>query len=150
MAETFRLRGLRELHDALGQFDKATERRTLTRVAKKNLEPFAEKAKQLVPVDSGFTRDSIIIGTSLNRNAKRQDRNQPKNGVRVYAGTSARNAVPREFGAVWKDGTVLKAQPFMRPAWEATKDKMLNSVKADLASEIEKTAARAARKRAKA
>lgn len=149
MAETFRLTGSRELSAALEELGKAAERRVLTRVAKKNLEPFVEKAQGLAPVDEGFTRDSIVIGTKLTDRAKRADRKEPRNGVRVFAGTAARNAVPREFGAVWKDGTVLKAQPFMRPAWEASKDGMLASVQSDLMDEIDKAAARAARKKAR-
>lgn len=141
MSGTTKVTGLKELHDALGELKKTTERALLRRVATKNLEPFVERAKQLVPVDEGKLRDSIVIGTSLNRGARAEARKDPVQGVRVFAGTSNRNAVPREFGSVRSP-----AQPFARPAWDGTKDQMLDGVTRDLDAEIKKTAARAAKR----
>lgn len=141
MFNTVKITGLRELHGALGELKKTTERALLRRVATKALEPFVERAKQLVPVAEGDLRDSIVIGTNLNRGARREAKRDPVQGVRVFAGTSNRNAVPREFGSQRSAG-----RPFMRPAWETTKDRMLADVQADLMAEIEKTAARAAKR----
>lgn len=140
MADLVRLEGFRELSDALGELKKGTERSVLRRVSTKALEPFVERAKELAPVDDGDLRASIVIGNKLTDRAKRADKKHPRAGVRVFAGTANRNGVPREFGG--KD----PAQPFMRPAWESTKDAMLETVKADLRTEIDKAAARAARK----
>lgn len=140
---TVQLTGFKELHDALGQFKKSTERALLKRVATKALQPFAERARSLAPVDTGYLRDSIVVGTNLTRNAKRAAKKDPVEGVQVFAGTADRNAAPREFGTHDRP-----AHPFMRPAWEATKDGILDSVAADLRTEIEKTAARAAKRRA--
>lgn len=138
---TVRLEGARQLHDALGELKKPTERALLRRVAVKALEPVVERAKQLVPVDEGRLRDSIVIGTNLTSRAKRADKAQPKNGIRVFAGSASRNAVPREFGSVRS-----RPQPYMRPAWESEKERVLGEVENGLRDEIEKAAARAARK----
>ena len=145
-----KLTGFRELEAALGQFTKSTERGILKRVATQALEPFLEEAKRLVPVDEGTLRDSLVIGTSLNRSAKRAERKEPKDGVRVYAGTASRNAVPREFGAL-KDGSRerVRAQPYMRPAWDQKQDEVLDRVVDGLKPEIDKTAARVARRAAR-
>lgn len=144
MANQFKVSGFRELSDALGEFKKSTERTVLRRVAIKALQPFVDTAKQFVPVDEGWLRNSIVIGSNLTRNAKSADRLQPKAGVRVFAGTANRNGVPREFGT-WR----TRPQPFMRPAWDATAPKILDQVQRDLAAEVDKTAARIARKAGK-
>lgn len=140
-----KITGFKELHDALGQFKKSTERGVLNRVAKKALQPMLETAKAMAPVDTGELRDSINLATGpLTRGAKREDRQMPKRGVRMYVGTADRNAVPQEYGT-YKSA----AQPFMRPAWEMTKDRMLEGIADDLWAEIKKTADRAAKRTAK-
>jgi len=138
------LSGWRELGDALGELKKSTERAVLRRTAVKALTPFVERAKQLVPVHEGHLRDSIVIGTTLNSSAKAVERAEPKGGVRVFAGTANRNGVPREFGSERSP-----AHPFMRPAWDQTSAGMLDQIRTDLSTDIEATAARAARKAAK-
>lgn len=144
MARSFRISGFRELDQALAELPKSLERNVLRRVATKALQPFVERAKSLAPVDEGNLRDSIVIaGSGLSRGAKAVDRAEPKQGVRMYAGTANRNAVPREFGSIR-----APAHPFMRPAWDATSEGMLKSVAADLGPEIERTAARAAKRKA--
>ncbi len=144
MTDGMKISGFRELSDALGELKKSTERSVLRRTAVKALQPFVDRAKQLVPVHEGYLRDSIVIGTQLSKRAKAADRVEPRSGVRVFAGTANRNAVPREFGSIRSP-----AHPYARPAWDATKDGILDQVKTDLAADIEKTAARAARKAAK-
>lgn len=134
--------GFKEMHDALGELKKSTERALLKRVATKALQPFVERARMLAPVDTGYLRDSILVGTKLTRDAKRRAKKDPAQGVRVFAGTAARNGVPREFGTA-----KIPAHPFMRPAWAATKDIVLNNVERELRAGIEKTAARAAKRR---
>ena len=140
---TIKLSGFKEAHDALGTFKKSTERALLRRVATRALEPFVERAKQLVPVNEGNLRDSISIGTKLTRGARREAKRDPVQGVRMFAGTANRNGVPREFGSVRS-----APDPFMRPAWDSLKNSMAQSVLDDLGQEIERTAQRA-RKRSK-
>lgn len=145
MAGKVRLEGFRELDRALSELPKATERSVLRRVAKKALEPVLEDAQRLAPVDDGQLRDSIQIASAgLTPKARRHDRGRPKMGVRLYVGTASPYAYIREFGT-----HNAPAHPFMRPAWELNKDRMLEGIKADLKIEIEKSAARLAKKRAK-
>lgn len=140
----FRISGFDELEKALADLPKATERSVLRRVAKKALEPILDRAQQLVPVDEGRLRDSIVIGTRLTSRARRADRQEPREGVRLFVGTANRNAVPREFGTVRS-----RATPFMRPAWDGEKHNAFKIVLTDLGDEVENAAKRAARKRAR-
>ena len=140
-----KLDGFAELDKALGKLSNSLERGVLRRVARKALEPMLDQAQQLAPVDDGDLRDSIVMASSsLTKRAKQQERKEPTRGVKVFVGTASRNGVPREFGTVRS-----AAQPFMRPAWDSTKGKALQTVKDELAGEIERTAARAAKRKAK-
>lgn len=141
---TFKISGFAELEKALSDLPKATERSVLRRVGKKALEPILDRAKQLVPVDQGRLRDSLVIGSVLTGRAKRADKQEPREGVRIFMGTANRNGVPREFGTVRS-----AAQPFMRPAWDSEKANAFKVVLTDLGDEVEKAAKRAARKKAR-
>lgn len=141
---TFKISGFAELEKALADLPKATERSVLRRVAKKALEPILERAQQLVPVDEGNLRDSLVIGSRLTSRARRADKREPREGVRLFMGTANRNGVPREFGTVRS-----RAQPFMRPAWDSEKANAFKIVLTDLGDEVEKAAKRAARKNAR-
>lgn len=136
-----RLSGFKELDAALGEMKKATERRVLRKAAVEALQPFVEEAKRLVPVDEGTLRDSITAGSAITKNARRADRGDPPEGVRVYAGTANRNGVPREFGSHRS-----AAEPFMRPAWESKSGEVLDRAMTSLGEQVDKAAKRAARK----
>lgn len=151
-----KIEGLRELDKALGGFTKTVAKNTLQRAGRKALEPVAEMARQLAPDDpktqGNDLRSSIGVGTRLSRNQARQKRKAVKSGeaekyfAEVYAGAGALpQAHLREFGL---DGAA--PHPFLRPAWDANKNRVLETIKADIASEIEKTAKRQAARLAKA
>ena len=142
---TVKVEGVEALHDALGEFTKSTERTLLRRIAVKALGPVVEHAKRLAPVDDGDLRDSIRVGSKLTRRAKSAAKGDPREGVRVFAGTTNRNGVPREFGSVRSP-----AEPFMRPAWDSGKRQVLADVTDQLAGEIERTRKRVAARAAKA
>lgn len=141
---TVEIKGLRELSAALEGLGKSLERGVLRRTAVKALEPVRDRAQQLAPVDEGHLRDSIVIGNRLTRSAKAADKAEPRQGVRVYCGTANRNAVPREFGTVRS-----AADPFMRPAWDSESGGMLDTIGRVLGPDIERTAARLAKKQGK-
>lgn len=166
-----KVEGLKELDAALGELPKATGRAVLARVAKKALAICRDAAKRKAPKDTGQLANSIAIsrekdfgyidrikasfaagGTS--RGVKRTK----QNGVAFALGPVARfarnpksgrpaglfaYALIQEFGT-----SEQRAQPYMRPAWDATKDDMLSSVAEQLGPEIEKTVARIAKRKA--
>lgn len=147
---TFKVRveGLRELDAALGQLPKAVAKGVLRRVGIKALKPFDEAWRRKAPRDSGDLAESGGVGTKLTRRQARLARASARAGgkdfVEIYAGPNNAAAVPQEFGTITQS-----AQPFVRPAWDATHMQVLDGIKRDLGAEIDKTAKRAARRAAK-
>lgn len=136
---TVKIEGLKELDVALGELGKATGRNVLRRVGIMRLEPMAEEMRRLAPVDSGDLKDGITVTT------KRPKGQRKSSEVEVYAGPGRHpQAHLREFGG---DGN--PPQPYVRPAWDGGKTKLLDGIKDDLWSEIEKAAARKAKKAAR-
>lgn len=151
---SFSVEGLREIDAALGQLGKATGRNVMRRVAVKRLEPMAEEARRLAPDNPATGGDdlkaSIAVSTRLAGYARRLNR-RSKSEAEAHmgpAGDGAKKAPPQ--GTFQEFGTVHHApQPFMRPAWDGGKEQLLDGIKDDLWAEIEKAAARQARKAAR-
>ncbi|RZI61397.1 MAG: hypothetical protein EOP94_00580 [Zymomonas sp.] len=138
-----KVEGLRELDAALGQLPKTTGKAVLRRVLKKAAEPLRARAEQLAPTLTHALERSITVGTKLTRRQARMAKKASKSTVEMYVGPNNPAAVPQEFGTHDQ-----RAQPFMRPAWDGEKDGVLVSIKDQLGPEIEKTAARLAKRRA--
>jgi len=164
--QVMRVEGLRELDAALGELTKSTARATLRRVLVKAGQPIAERARSLVPVDSGRLRDSIAVSTKLGSKAgSKEFAAAMKAGLGKDAAMSAlrgaRRAASgdRAFAEMYvgpgrlphahmvEFGSINNApQPYMRPAWDEKRGEALDIVKDQLGGEIEKSARRAARK----
>lgn len=149
-----KVEGLRQINDALGQLGKATGRNVLRRVALARLEPMAEEARRLAPdnpnTGGNDLKNSIDVSTKLAGYARRLNR-KSKSEAEAHmgpAGHGGAKAPPQgtqqEFGNV-NHGP----QPFMRPAWDGGKEALLDGIQSDLWSEIDKAAARQARKAAR-
>lgn len=136
---TVRVEGLREIDAALGQLGKVTGRNVMRRVAVKRLEPIAEEMRRRAPVDQQDLRDSITVTT------KNPKRNRKQSEVEAHAGPGRHpQAHLQEFGTQ-NHGP----QPFARPAWDGGKDNLLPGIAEDFWSEINRAAARQARKTAR-
>ena len=117
MKVTVKVEGLRDLDAALSELPKITTAKAVVRrVLKKAAEPLRALAEQTAPRLTGALKISIVIGTKLTRRQARMARKEPKSLTEMFIGTSNPAAVPQEFGTHDQ-----KAQPFMRPAWQATK-----------------------------
>lgn len=138
-SNTIKIDGLRDIDAALGKLGKTTGRNVLRRVGIARLEPMAEDMRAKAPVDAGDLKDSIAVST------KNPRRNRKQSMVEVHAGPGRHpQGHLREFG-----GDRHPPQPFVRPAWDSGKDKLLDGIKDDLWAEIGKAAARQAKKAAK-
>lgn len=132
--------GGRELDEALNQFT-PTKRRAIGRVALDNAgEITAKAARALVPVDTGGLRESIDVSGTLSRAQKAQHSKRAEQ-ERFIGPDSRPQGHLREFGS---DGKA--PAPFMRPAWDETKDQVLDRIGDELWVGIEKAAKAAARK----
>lgn len=149
-----RVEGRAELDRALGELPKTTAKAALRRTGLKALEPFVAKVRSMAPIDAdpesspkrppGTLRDSYIAGTKLNKSQAKTAKREGKSFVEVYAGTNDAAGVQTEFGNAHQS-----AQPHARPAWESTRSQVLGLVGKQLFTEIEKAAARLAKKAAK-
>lgn len=171
---TFKLDGLKELEAALTELKtRATARRTADRALRKAAEPIRDKARELAPDDletgvNNYLKASIKIGRA---GTQERQRGNSGNLVTTYIGIDGSTLPPKvaktktgkggkailagggvaAYSIFVEMGTNSRpAQPYMRPAWEQTKDAALARLADDLRTEITKTAERAARKRAKA
>ena len=134
----FKVTGLEGIDAALEQL-KLSQRRTAARnVLKAALEPVVETAKRYAPVEEGTLRDSITVGTNVTKAIRHL---RVKDGVTVFAGTANRNGVPREFGTIRS-----AAHPFLRPAWDANKGRVLDSILDNFGAEVRAAIDRAAKR----
>jgi hypothetical protein len=147
MSATIKIEGLRDIDRALADLgSKALARGVLTRVGKKRMQPIADRANALAPDDAdtpGGLSTSFIAGTKLNPRQAAMAKKAGKDFVEVYVGTDDPAGIQMEFGNV-NHGP----QPSLRPAWEEGKEAVLSGIGADLWTEIEKTAARKAKRAA--
>lgn len=143
MKTVVKVEGLRELDQALSQFT-PTKRRAIGRVALDNAgEIVAKAARAKVPVDTGGLRESIDVSGTLSRRQKTEHTKQAEQ-ERFVGPDSRPQGHLREFGG---DGNA--PQPFMRPAWDETRQEVLQRIQDELWVEIEKAAQAAARRAAR-
>lgn len=147
MKVVFETTGFRELERALAEeLPRATAKATLRRAAKKALELVAEKARALAPVDDGDLANSIKVKSVRARRRRGQVRFDRSSGVELAAGpTFLGYPYFQEFGTIKQ-----RPQPFMRPAVDSEGRAAIDLVGQQLATEINRSKARIARKAARA
>lgn len=143
-----RIEGLKQVDEALKDLPKATAKGVVRRVLRRRAEPMAMLTARLAPVDTSDLANSIEITTRLTPRQRRYQRSKGDNigadAVVLYVGSSSPVAHLQEFGTRHH-----AAQPFMRPAFEQLKYRVLDGIQKDLMNEIEKAKARQARKAAR-
>lgn len=144
MAAKFKIEGLKELEKNLMGLKRATAKNVARKVLKEAGEPVAAAARRNTPIEEGHLRESIDVGTKLTRRQAALHRKMAPEAVEVFVGPNDPAGVQQEFG-----NERHSAQPFMRPAWDGTKDEALKIITHRLGVEIDKAAERAARKAAK-
>lgn len=143
--DPFVVEGLAELHTALRELPDSTAKNVLRRVGTQALKPIAEAAARRAPVERGALRTSIHVGTRLSRRQRGQHQKAGPDDVEVFAGAGVLpQAHLQEFGS-----SIHPAQPFLRPAWDEGKDRLMEEIKRLMWVEIQKAAERLARKAAR-
>ena len=180
MKTTVRIDGFAELDAALAEFKKSTAADVLRRAGRKAMEPMAEAARRLAPVDEGELSDSIAVSAKAKGSGTRAIGNAAfaavmrAGGTRDEARTALRSAqraarVNASFVELFMGPAQARSkaaaikrfvqeygsihqpgQPYMRPAWDAEKGATLTRLGTELATEIRKTADRAAARAARA
>lgn len=148
MAQKVKIEGLRELEVALRELPKATGKNVLRRVLREIAEPIAAEAAASADTVSGDLARSFGVGTKLSPNQSKKHRKMFKDdraAVEMFVGAGALpQAHLEEFGSINNSPT-----PMLRPAWDSHSGSMLVNVSKKLWTEIDKAAARYAKKMAK-
>ncbi|MEC9433875.1 MAG: HK97-gp10 family putative phage morphogenesis protein [Pseudomonadota bacterium] len=166
---TVKVEGLRELERSMRILKKATARNALRKALVKAGRPVADAAIRNAPREWGDLEGSIRVSTK-----RPHDANAGKaafaaamrgGATRAEAGVAARAAnaaAGSDFAEVWvgpgrqpqaitqEFGTEHHpAQPFMRPAWDAEKNRALDIAVEEIKVEVGKSVDRARRRAAK-
>lgn len=157
MSLSMRLQGAKELDKVLTGLKATTARGITRRATARALEPVAELARSLAPRDEGKLAAHIGVSSKLTKRQARAMRGQTGKDVQyMYVGPQWASAHLVEFGTgprFKKNGQfvgIMPPQPFMRPAWDAKREEVLDRLTDDIREEIDKTLARLANRRAKA
>ena len=144
-----KLQGFADLDKALQDIEKqATRKAVLRRALKKAADPMAALAGGFAPIGAtGDLAASFAYSTKLNKRQRGIHRKMFRNdkaAVEGFVGTNDPAGVQQEFG-----NENHGPQPALRPAWDQDKGPLLDRLGEEIAADLEKTAARAARKAAK-
>jgi HK97 gp10 family phage protein len=160
----FNLIGWEQLMRNFEELPTASMKKTVVRNAlKKALVPVRDAAKQNAPVgETGDLQKSIKIGKL--KPSQRKGKPQDRTVVTQYVGSTSRIAPYLEFGT--EDRTLdapsvvpiggnlaqvestgrISARPFLRPAWDANKGKLLELFAKEMRPQLNKSAARLAKR----
>jgi HK97 gp10 family phage protein len=137
--------GLKELSDALLELPKSTANNILRRVMRAELQPIADDVKTRVPMLHGDLKRSITVSTKLTKRQRSQHRKFGPKDVEMFMGAGSNpQAHMQEFGT-----RHYRAQPYLRPAWDAHRFAILEHLAGAMWAEIDKAVARRARKLAR-
>lgn len=149
-----RLHGAKELEAALRNLPKRVGKAAVRRALVKAGTPVAQDAASRVSAVKPALEPAVAVKTTLSRRQRRGRRKIP-GAVEAFIGvTAAGRGVAHliEFGTgprhhkSGKSTGQMPARPFMRPAWESGKHKVLDDFARLLWVEIEKAAKRLAKK----
>lgn len=148
MASTVTIDGLSQLDEALQWLSKTRARGVLRKAALAGGQPIEDAWQTLAPRSVGdghHMADTGGEGTRLSPRQSKLARKEGKAFVEVYVGPGPDPAaVQEEFGNAHQP-----PHPFMRPAWESTKDQALKIITDTLEAEIGKVKDTAAARLAK-
>jgi len=147
--------GFKELGQQLDRLSRATGKAAMRRALQNAAKPMLSAAIGNAPYDAGnakkrgkHLRDTLSISTKLNRAQTALEKEEGRSQVYLYLGAGAPHAHLVEFGT-----RKSRPRPFLRPAFDAHKQAVLDRLKDELWKEVNKSIKRmenrAARKASK-
>lgn len=144
MSVDVKIKGLDQLANGLKSLPNKLARRVLNKAMKKGAQLLADVTKEKTPVDTGALRDSIAVKLKKVSNVETQaimgSHEKEKDGVYYahmveYGGKYVIKARGLDKGK--KKGRVIaagsiKAQPFMRPAFDSSKDQVIDAISKEI------------------
>ena len=144
------VRGFKELDRALGELPKSTGKNVLKRVAIKAMKRMEDGMAQRAPRDDGTLANSMRTQAVKATRQRGQTRFDARNGVEVITGPAPEGRMDRANAGFQEFGTVkMPAQPYMRPAADYEAEGVIEVLKDELATQIDKAVTRIQRKAAR-
>lgn len=146
---SFELQGVKELDRMLHDLPRAMGKTVLRNALKKAAQPVEDAAILGVPRDTGNLQEHINISTTIKRS---QGASRTPGQVDVYVGSSSPHAHLVEFGTGPRYTTgggfkgQMPANPFLRKAFEATKERALKILIDELREQLMKAVRRLRKK----
>lgn len=146
---SLKLEGLEGLQAQLAELEAVAAARALRRAARVALAPVLETARQLVPVDTGLTRDHITITSEKGGDGDTVVRVGLK--VKAFKGAAKfgrKTASPHWRWRFVELGTVkMAAHPFFRPAMDQNAARVVDLFRDEMLKGIERALKRQRKKR---
>jgi len=130
-----KVEGFKDLERVLSELPKSTAKAAARRWLKAAGKPIMEHARSLAPEASGNLKSSYRVGTRLSKAQRKKTRRESE--VEVYIGPNDPAAIQTEFG-----NDHQRAQPHLRPAWDAGKTRALEDLKKKAFGDVLKTVKR--------
>lgn len=161
---TVKLSGFEGVAAALAELPKATSKNTVRRALKTASEPMLKDAAARAPKDEGDLRDSFVSTVKIMRSHSRGSRRPGRDEIRLFLGPNynpgeasfAPHAHLTEFGTgprfqktTGRYVGQVAPRPYMRPAFDTGKDRLIRDFSAEIWTEINKAQKRIARKNAR-
>lgn len=172
---SFTMSGTNELDRAIKELGDKITHGPAKKALEAAVQPMVDRMKQMAPVETGALRESIGFKTKRYRRSKNTlALVGPKSGTMWQTGPDtvtmgrnpARYAHLVEYGHAQVHGgrktkgksirknTIsgkgfIEPKPFMRPAWDATKDQVYDTIRAQFGAEVIANANRMRRRKAK-
>lgn len=131
--DEIKIEGLKELDNRLKNLPFKVQKKVLNAAVRSGATIIKKEAKQRVPVRSGFLKKNILV---------RKKKKQPIDKPIYQVGCSNKAWYGRiiEFGS-----RMVAARPWLRPAFDVSKQKVLDQIRKKLKIGIEREAAKLAR-----
>lgn len=132
---TVQIEGLREVAASLENLPDALGKKVQEELLRARGQLIADTASRLVPRDHGDLQRSISVSPRLTPKEFARFQKVDPGDVVMFVGPDDTGF----YGTFVEYGTNdTPAQPFMRPAWDANKEALVQGLAADLATRIEK------------
>jgi len=156
VALDLQITGLKEIEEVFKQLPQAVNKRIVTKALTKASQPVKEAAKSIVRKDDGGLAESIVVSTRLFRKQKKFG-SFKVGDITIYVGPSfpkGSHGILVEFGTkarvqktTGRSTGTMPSIPFMRPAWDSTKSRVIAAIHKELWESMVKVV-RSLRKRA--
>ena len=132
---TFKLTGVKELDNALRQFEPKLVKKIARKVVRKAAKPVQESAQRRVRVKTGRLKRSIKV-----RALKRSRKNKHRVGVRVITGEGFFQGSTFYGGFIEYGTKNMRKKPFMRPAMDENHETVRRVFQSEIAALIPQVA----------